>query len=137
MSKLLIDTNILVYGIDQDSAFYKRARKIFDQEEKQLATTSKNLVEFLAVVTKTSGYNLSNDVALDLIERIIQGMEIIYPTHESMAIFLDLMIRYQPKGLRFHDFEIISIALANGLQEVATFNTKDFKAVNEISLSEV
>ena len=137
MSKVLIDTNILVYGIDEDSAFFKRARKILEQEKNQLATTSKNLVEFLAVTTKSSGYNLNNDTALEIVEEIIQGVEIVYPTQESMAIFLDLMNRYQPKGLKVHDFEIISIGLANGLYEVATFNKKDFKPIKEISLLEV
>lgn len=137
MSKVLVDTNILIYGIDEDSAFYKRARKILGQENNQLVTTSKNLIEFLAVTTKSSGYNLSNETALVIIEEIIQGIEIVYPTQESMAIFLDLMNRYQPKGLKVHDFEIISIGLAHGVQEVATFNTKDFKSVKEISLSEI
>src|SRR6056297_1098340 len=135
ISKILIDTNILVYGIDEDSAFFKRARKILEQEKYQLVTTSKNLIEFLAVTTKISGYNLENDTALEIIEEILQGIEIVYPTQESMAIFLDLMTRYQPKGLKVHDFEIISIGLAHGVHEVATFNTKDFKSVNEIVLA--
>ncbi|MGF1671734.1 MAG: hypothetical protein ACFCU6_14915 [Balneolaceae bacterium] len=52
-----------------------------------------------------------------------------------MAIFLDLMNRYQPKGLNVHDFEIISIGLAHRIHEVATFNTKDFKSVKEITLA--
>ena len=137
MSSVLVDTNILIYGIDEDSAFYKRARKILGQENNQLVTTSKNLIEFLAVTTKSLGYNLSNETALEIIEEIIQGIDIIYPTQESMAIFLDLMNRYQPKGLKVHDFEIISIGLAHGVQEVATFNTKDFKSVKEISLVEI
>jgi len=137
MSKVLLDTNILVYGIDQDSAFFKRARTILEQENNQLITTSKNLIEFLAVTTKSSGYNLDNETALGIIEEIIQGIEIVYPTQESMAIFLDLMNRYQPKGLKVHDFEIISIGLAHGVNEVATFNTKDFKSVKEISLLEI
>ena len=135
MSKILVDTNILVYGIDEDSAFFKRARKILEEEKYQLVTTSKNLIEFLAVTTKISGYNLENDTALEIIEEILQGIEIVYPTQESMAIFLDLMTRYQPKGLKVHDFEIISIGLAHGVHEVATFNTKDFKSVNEIVLA--
>jgi predicted nucleic acid-binding protein len=58
MNKILIDTNILVYGIDEDSAFFKRSRKILEQEKNQLATTSKNLIEFLAVTTKSSGHVL-------------------------------------------------------------------------------
>src|SRR5690625_459287 len=135
MSKILVDTNILVYGIDEDSAFFKRAREILEQEKYQLVTTSKNLIEFLAVTTKTSGYNLENNTALEIIEEIIQGIEIVYPTQESMAIFLDLMNRYQPKGLKVHDFEIISIGLAHEIQKVATFNTKDFKSVKEITLA--
>ena len=137
MSKILVDTNILVYGIDEDSEFFERARKIIDQEKNQLVTTSKNLVEFLAVTTKTSGYNLDNSTALEIVEEIIQGIEIIYPTQESIAIFLDLMNRYQPKGLKVHDIEIISIGLANGLHEVATFNAKDFKSIKEITLLEI
>jgi len=70
MSKILIDTNILVYAIDQD----------------------------------------------------------------SMAIFLELVSLYQPKGSRVHDIEIISIGLANRVYEVATFNAADFKSIREISL---
>jgi predicted nucleic acid-binding protein len=137
MSKVLVDTNILVYGIDEDSKFFKRARKILEQEKYQLVTTSKNLIEVLAVITKSSGYNLNNDTALEIVEEIIQSIEIVYPTQESMAIFLDLMNRHQPKGLKVHDFEIISIGLAYGVHEVATFNTKDFKSIKEISLAEI
>jgi len=137
MSKILVDTNILVYGIDEESSFFKRARKILGQEKYQLVTTSKNLIEFLAVTTKSSGYNLDNETALEIIEEIIQGIEIVYPTQESMAIFLDLMNRYQPKGLKVHIFEIISIGLAYGIHNVVTFNTKDFNSVKEISIAEV
>ena len=137
MSKILVDTNILVYGIDEESSFFKRARKILGQEKYQLVTTSKNLIEFLAVTTKPSGYNLDNETALEIIEEIIQGIEIVYPTQESMAIFLDLMNRYQPKGLKVHIFEIISIGLAYGIHNVVTFNTKDFNSVKEISIAEV
>ena len=74
---------------------------------------------------------------MEIIEEIILGIEIVYPTQESMAIFLDLMNQYHPKGLKIHDFEIISISLAHGVHKVATFNTKDFKSVKEISLAEI
>jgi len=137
MNKILIDTNMLVYGIDEDSTFFRRSRKLLDQENDQLVTTSKNWVESLAVTTKSSGYNLSNDTALAIIKEIIQGIEIVYPTQESLAIILDLMNRYHPKGLKVHDFEIISVGLAHGVHKVATFNTRDFKSVKEISLAEV
>lgn len=134
MSKLLVDTNILVYGIDEDSQFFNQSRQILDHSENQLITTSKNLIEFLAVVTRSSGYDLETKVALEILDEIIQRVEIVYPSQDSLAIFLELSERYQPKGLKLHDFEIISIGLAAGVHDVATFNTKDFKAVKEVSL---
>lgn len=134
MNKLLIDTNIFVYGIDQDSQFFHQARNILDHSDAQLITTSKNLIEFLAVVTKSSGYNLKIKLALEIIEEIVQGINVTYPSKDSLAIFLELTERYKPIGLKVHDFEIISIGLAAGINNIATFNKKDFKAVKEISL---
>jgi len=134
MSKLLIDTNILVYGIDQESKFFEQSRNILDHSNRQLVTTSKNLLEFLSVVTRSSGYDLPTDLALEILDDIIGGFEVIYPNQNSLALFLELMERYQPTGLKVHDFEIISIGLAAGIHNVATFNIKDFKAVKEIEL---
>jgi len=55
----------------------------------------------------------------------------------SLTIFLDLVNRYHPKGLKVHDFEIISIGLAHGIHEVVTINIKDFISVKEISFIEI
>lgn len=136
MSRLLIDTNILVYGIDQDSKFYSLSRKILDHSNHQLVTTSKNLLEFLAVITRSSGYNLNTDLALEILDDIIQSMDVIYPSQDSLAIFLELMGRYKPSGLKVHDFEIISIGMSEGIHQIATFNKKDFQDIKEISLHE-
>ncbi len=134
MSNLLVDTNILLYGIDQDSQFFSRARDILESTDNQLFSTSKNLSEFLAVVTRSSGYDLNIELALEILEEIIAGITILYPNHESLAIFLELIGRYKPYGLKVHDFEIISIGLAHEIDIIATFNTKDFKPVKEVSL---
>ncbi len=134
MNKLLVDTNILIYGIDEDSKFFGKSRQILDHLDYQLVTTSKNLVEFLTVVTRSSGYGLKTEKALEILDEIIQKIQIIYPSQDSLAILLELTRRYQPTSLKIHDFEIISIGLASGIYDVATFNEKDFRAVNEISL---
>lgn len=137
MSKLLVDTNILVYGIDEDSKFFARSRNVLDNSDYQLITTSKNILEFLAVVTRNSGYDLKTELALEIVDDIIQGIQILYPSQDSFAIFLELMDRYKPTGLKVHDFEIISIGLASGVNRVITFNEKDFKNIKEISLLEI
>ncbi|MEX1212438.1 MAG: type II toxin-antitoxin system VapC family toxin [Balneolaceae bacterium] len=137
MSKLLVDTNVLIYGIDQDSQFYERARIILDSSNQELTTTSKNISEFLAVVTKAHGYGLSTTIALEILHEIIEGMEVLYPSHESMAIFLDLLDRHQVNGKNIHDLEIAGIAIAHGVIELATFNTKDFETIEELRLINV
>ncbi len=74
MSKILLDTNVLIYAIDQDSVFYAASRTILDSED-NLFTTSKNLSEFLAVITRAPVISLSIEDALaaldDLTNRLI------------------------------------------------------------------
>lgn len=61
-------------------------------------------------------------------------MTILYPDAESFLIFKDLLEKYQPSGLRIHDYEILSIGLSNQITTIATFNEKDFSRVKEINL---
>ncbi|WP_210511227.1 type II toxin-antitoxin system VapC family toxin [Natronogracilivirga saccharolytica] len=137
MNRVLVDTNILIFAIDQDSRFFHQARKILDHPEFVLTTTSKNLSEFLAVVTKPNGYGLSSDVASDILGEIINNLQILFPNQESLDLFKELLYRYRPTGLKVHDFEIISIGLANGVRHFATFNSKDFQIFDEIKLVEL
>ena len=87
MNKVLIDTNIFVYGIDQDSKFFSQSRNILEHPDKHLVTTSKNLFEFLAVVTRKSGYDLPADLALDVLDDIIQSTDVIYPSQIHWPYF--------------------------------------------------
>lgn len=108
---MLIDTNVLVYSIDEESIFYERSRKILTSSMYHKVTTSKNLVEFLSVVTRQTGYDVETDIALEILEEVIQGIEVIYPNQESLAIVWQLLNQYQIKGLQIHDVEIASIGI--------------------------
>ena len=44
-----------VPGIGRDSKYFKRARQVLDFSDHRLITTTKNLIEFLVVVTKPVG----------------------------------------------------------------------------------
>lgn len=133
-NKILIDTNILIYAIDESSQFHSKAKEIILSEEFEKFTTSKNLVEFLSVMTKGENPSLSPKEAIKVIENYESILKVIYPTKTSLKNLKNLVQNYQPKGLKIHDFEIISVGLANEISLVATFNEKDFKSVNEIKL---
>ena len=52
MNNILLDTNLLIYAIDEDSKYYNSVQKILDNESNNLFTTSKNISEFLSVITR-------------------------------------------------------------------------------------
>ncbi|TVQ08749.1 MAG: PIN domain-containing protein [Balneolaceae bacterium] len=134
MTKVLVDTNVLIYAIDRKSAYYNDARAVLETGEYELYTTSKNLTEFLVVATKSSGYGLSTDIAIDILEKLTAGLSVLYPNEISSTLLSELIRSYRPIGAKIHDFEIVAIGLAHGVINVATFNTKDFAGIKELSL---
>ena len=137
MNKVLIDTNILIYSIDEDSKYFKRSQELIFNDANDLYTTSKNLIEFLTVITRLPhSSSLSIQQALDVINDFRNIFTILFPTKQSFKILNDLLTKYKPSGLKIHDFEIISIAIAHQVFDIATMNIKDFKEVSEINIFE-
>jgi len=134
MNKIFVDTNILIYSIDEDSKFYSKSQEILFNSNSQLFTSSKNLSEFLSVVTRSPTNALLIEDALTAIEDFSNIFTILYPTKISFSVFKKMLQKYKPKGLKIHDFEIVSIVLANEINQIATFNIKDFESIEEISL---
>ena len=54
-NSVLVDTNVLIYAIDADSQFHHRALKFLSDPTIQFFITSKNISEFLVVLTQLSG----------------------------------------------------------------------------------
>lgn len=134
MSNILLDTNFLIYSIDQDSKYFNATQKILSDSELHFFTSSKNLSEFLSVITRLQQSVLSITEAMKVIQEFRSSFSIIYPTEKSLLIFMDLLKKYEPSGLKIHDFEIVSIGLANNISTIATFNKKDFESISEIEL---
>ena len=133
-NRLLIDTNILIYSIDVDSKFHLQSIKLLLNSENELYTTSKNISEFLVVLTKAKSIKITVIEALDILSDLLTNITILYPTEQTRNIFYKLLKKYTPMGLWIHDFEIVSIALANGIKKIATQNISDFKSIKEIEI---
>src|SRR5690606_40325078 len=52
MTDLLIDTNILIYAYDRESAFHDSSRTLIENPDFNLFVTTKNISEFFAVCSK-------------------------------------------------------------------------------------
>ena len=125
MNSLLVDTNVLIYSIDEDSKYFEEAQTILLNRSYDLYTTSKNLSEFLVVVTKSPRKAISPRKALKILRDLTSFITILYPTPSSNKLFQEMIEKYNPTGFKIHDFEIASIALNHHINRIATFNRKD------------
>jgi predicted nucleic acid-binding protein len=134
MNKVVLDTNILIYAIDEESEYFQAAQNLLRNNELVFYTTIKNISEFISVITRAPKNSLSLDEALLVVADYRQIATVLYPDESSLQIFLRLLSKYKPIGLQIHDFEIAAIALANHLNRVCTVNKKDFARIEEIEL---
>ncbi len=68
MANVLVDTNILLYAIDEDSKNFSDVEKILNDSTINLFTTSKNISEFLSVITRIPKNAFPINEALQIIE---------------------------------------------------------------------
>ncbi len=90
-SSLLVDTNILIYAIDADSKFHEKAQELLLNPEYELYTTSKNITEFLVVLTRTKSVRLDVIVILKILRNILSNFIVLYPSKETSRKFEELL----------------------------------------------
>lgn len=136
MSKIVIDTNILIYAIDNNSPHQSKSQAIINNQAYELYITSKNISEFYAVATRGTNPLVSVKDTIRVIKHYRAIMDVLYPDENSSKELDNLIQKYQPRGLKVHDFEIAAIAISNGITQLATFNVADFKKIKEIDIVE-
>jgi predicted nucleic acid-binding protein len=134
MNKVFLDTNVLIYAIDQDSCFHLWARRFFNDGNIECVTSSKNISEFLAVTTKGEEPSLTINDAVAIVKILTTNCALLYPDSVSSEIFMSLLLQHKVKGLLVHDYEIASIALSNDIKVIATANRKDFQKIEGLQL---
>jgi len=130
--KILLDSNILVYALEQSNPYHQKAEALILNAGFDFFVTTKNISEYFAVCSKL---DVPSDKSWSFYESLCLNAEILFPTQTSLGIFETLLKKYQPRGNRVYDIEIVSIALANGISEICTVNVKDFSGVTEITVA--
>ena len=131
---VLLDTNVLIYAIDQRSDFHQPSQHFIDTYPGKLFTSSKNLSEYISAGTRGSNPIFTIEEALQDTEDFRRFLTVLYPNEDSFSLFRNLIDQYSVRGKRVHDVEIAAIALANGITQIATFNTSDFAGITEITV---
>jgi len=137
MKSWLIDTNVLIYSYDQTSKLHLPSYKFMEYAiggEIPAVITHQNLLEFLAVVTnpRRVKHPLSLDQAFQKIVIYATSFPLINPLQKSFFTFANLILRYKTTRQRIFDLYLSATALDNGINQICTWNTKDFLEINEL-----
>jgi predicted nucleic acid-binding protein len=134
--KKLIDTNILVYSINESADKEKRQKakekmaKGFKGEERYYITLQ-SLEEFITVSTSAIENPITFVNAKEYVQSIINTPEFeVLKTEEQNVLESAEMMRGNAKD--YWDCLIASIAKSNESQKILTENTKDFQEINGI-----
>ena len=129
-TKLVLDTNILVYGINEESEYFDKIRKVLDDNRYSFYVTTKTISEFVSVLSKLKKY----DIIETELPTILNRFKILFPSMKSILIFRKLIEKYKPIGNRVFDIEIVSVMLSKKLKDLFSFNRTDFESIEEIEL---
>lgn len=132
---MLIDTNILVYSVNLDSPKYKQAISFISENIGQLEIAHQNILEAIRVLThKKFSHPKRLKEALSATLSIVRSCSLISPNQNTLYLGLELIKKHKLSGNKIFDAYLTATALSNGINTIATDNTRDFKKFKEIKL---
>lgn len=132
---MIIDSNILVYSIDKNSEKHRKAQKFLKENLGNLEISHQNIFETLRVITHPRlpiPMNLDN--AIKAVEHILEVCTIVSPNWRTPRLAMELIKKYKLSSDMVFDAYLIATALGNGINTIATDNTKDFKKIIEVKI---
>ena len=137
----LLDTNILVYAVNEDSKFHKAASgihsKVLDGSIRACISVQ-NLIEFYSIITSSRVQKpLPAQIAFDEIDKYIADQRIkkIQFNGDALVVLRELVIKYNVTAQNIYDLKIVATMLVNNIGEIITANERDFKKFSEIKVT--
>ena len=138
----LADTNILLRLVELQSPHHAAAKNAVDKLLKNgdtLFLTLQNISEFWNVCTRPLDKNglgfsvTQTDAELSKIERVF---DLLPDTEEVCRNWRELVVKHSVSGVKVHDAKIVAAMKAHNIQNLLTFNAKDFKRYTYIKAVE-
>jgi len=140
MSKIFLDTNVLVSSIDTTRINHKKALRLIGEikrKELQGFISTQIVGEFYVSLTRIFGgieAPLSPEEAKEEIEQMLSsGIFVVLPVTElALRKGLILSSKKGIKAVNFWDVVVIATMLENGISILYTENLKDFKKFTDV-----
>ena len=128
-TKYLVDTNILVYSVNQRSPQYANSRRLLENgfsDGVLFVVAHQNLLEFIAVLTR--GYSVKLKDALSDAASFASRFEVITPLPGTFEKYLQLTQKVKETLYPF-DLYLAATMQDNDVECIITANPKDFKGI--------
>ncbi|HEY1835886.1 MAG TPA: PIN domain-containing protein [Candidatus Saccharimonadales bacterium] len=129
----LADSNIIIYALNSSSPKHKAAQVFLQAHASHLALAHQNVLESLRVLTHHKFSSpMTPAEATRAIMSIAEACRVITPDRTTYYLALELIRKYKLPGDKIFDAYLAATALTNGVSTIATDNTKDFAAIEEL-----
>ena len=131
----VIDSNLLIYGLDKNSSFYNETYELFKMVREgqiQPVIAQQNIIEVIQAFVKGYKYPVASIIRplSGLITEL--GITIITPFSITYQRFLNLII-INSHARDIFDYYLAATMLDNGINRILTVNTKDFSKIPGIT----
>ncbi len=139
----LVDTNILLRIVQILSIHHVEAKNAVNKLLKRgdtLFITLQNVSEFWNVCTRPADKNgLGFTIARTNAElsKIEQVFDLLPDTIEVYRNWRELVVNHSVSGIQVHDAKIVAAMKAHNVQNLLTFNAKDFRRYSNIKTVEL
>jgi predicted nucleic acid-binding protein len=139
-SKVLIDTNILIYAIDASSPFHEKSLEVLQNAENgiiQAFIAEKSLYELAAVLSSQA---FVNKIKLDQIREHIlyfadnSTFSLLHSTDQITNTIWRLFFNLNSRKNRIYDLVLAATAIEYGINTIYTKNVKDFEQIKELQI---
>ena len=141
---IFIDTNILIYSTFPDFDSEKHIQSLESlnqllQSGKPLFVSSQILREYFAISTNGSIFKrpLNRKQAVGKIHEFLKRFNLLLEKETTIETLMDLIEKYTVSRQKIHDLNIVATMIDHGISHLLTYNKKDFKKINDISLCEL
>lgn len=133
--RILIDSNILIYAIDETSEKHIAVQKVFEDiidANTIVFISHQNIIEVLRVMTGKYKKNAKEVIAV--IDTIMAAFKfrVIKPHDSSLHTLFNILGDIDVPGKRIFDLYLAATAIDNALSFILTENVKDFEGISGI-----
>ena len=133
-SRVLLDSNILIYALNKNEPKSAQATK-FITAAKNSCIAQQNVLETMRILTHPSfPESMSGSEIQRSIASIIEYFPVISPNEQTLYVFNHLVDIYKPTSNKIFDTYLVATALSNGIRTIVTDNEKDFRQFEQIEV---